>query len=266
MFIKLIKSMEKFGASGDDILHQFLKIEKDEIKENVIIAPWWEPGIFNLFKDSCEKLNNSDFIKAWDVKADSKRFTYIKTGIGAPVLADVVLSLGLTHCKKIIFIGSAGGLEKKMNIGDLVVSEYSVCGDGFSRYLVDGKLKNSDLFGEKAYPDPELSEKLKDVTKRICLENKIGFHTGRVFSTDTIFAQFMRIDEIIELGCNAVEMETAAAFRAAVIAGISIAALLSVSDNVVNMKSLLSGRTKEEKDYRKEVRKTIFPKILLEIL
>lgn len=266
MFIKLIKSIEKFGATGDDIIHKFLGVEKNEICENVVIAPWWEPGIFNLFKDNCEKLNNSDFIKVWDVKADSKKFTYIKTGIGSPVLADAVLSLGLTHCKKIIFIGSAGGLEEKMDIGDLVIPEYSVCGDGFSRYLVDGELGKADTFGENVYPDPELSGRLKDVTKRICLKHKIGFHDGRVFSTDTIFAQFMRIDEMLELGCNAVEMETAAAFRAAIITGISIAALLSVSDNIVNMKSLLKGRTKEERDYRKEVRKTIFPKILIEML
>ena len=40
-------------------------------------------------------------------------------------------------------------------------------------------------------------------------------------------------DEIISLGCNAIEMETASAFRAASLSGFSLGALLSVSENTL---------------------------------
>jgi hypothetical protein len=57
-------------------------------------------------------------------------------------------------------------------------------------------------------------------------------------------------------------METAAAFRAAEIAGLSLTALFSVSDNIIQNKSLVSGRTEEEKNYRKITRRIIFPKVI----
>ena len=40
---------------------------------------------------------------------------------------------------------------------------------------------------------------------------------------------------------------------------------LSVSDNTVTKKSLVSGRTKEEMDYRRYVRKELFPQIIFDI-
>ena len=63
------------------------------------------------------------------------------------------------------------------------------------------------------------------------------------------------------MGCNVIEMETAAAFRAAELAGILMAALFSVSDNTLARKSLISGRTEKEMRYRKKVRHSVFPDI-----
>jgi len=58
-------------------------------------------------------------------------------------------------------------------------------------------------------------------------------------------------------------METAAAFRAAGLMGIPLAALFSVSDNTVTSKSLVSVRTPEEMEYRRVVRRDLFPEIIL---
>ena len=100
------------------------------------------------------------------------------------------------------------------------------------------------------------------MAERICAEEGIALHRGRNFSIDTIFAQFSRIDEILALGCNTVEMETAAAFRAAELAGYRMAALFGVSDNTLQNKSLMGGRTDAERAWRKQVRATVFPRIL----
>jgi len=58
-------------------------------------------------------------------------------------------------------------------------------------------------------------------------------------------------------------METDAAFRAAKTVNIRTAAVLSVSDNTIINKSLISGRTDEEMNYRRFVRKKLFPQIIL---
>lgn len=60
---------------------------------------------------------------------------------------------------------------------------------------------------------------------------------------DTIAGQFAHIDEILALGCKAIEMETSALFSACQVAEKECVVLLVVSDNTVQNKSLISGRT-----------------------
>ena len=176
---------------------------------------------------------------------------------------DTLLSLGVTKCRRAIFIGSVGSLDPQINIGDIVIPEYSICGDGASRYITADTLTHTDPFGEKQYPDPHLQNTLCKHARHICQTNNVPLHKGRTFSIDTIFAQFAHIEEITAMGCNIIEMETAAAFRAAKTAAIPLTALFSVSDNTITNKSLISGRTKEEIQHRKFTRNTLIPQILL---
>ncbi len=60
-------------------------------------------------------------------------------------------------------------------------------------------------------------------------------------------------------------LESAAAFRASRLANIPLAAIFSVSDNTVLHKSLVSGRTEEEQEYRHFVRRSLFPQIILDV-
>ncbi|MCH5317828.1 MAG: phosphorylase [Eubacterium sp.] len=260
----ILDGMKRFGSTERDICVSGLGVEPEQVNENVIIAPWWEPkSLHGLGK--VKYLSASDFsaIKVWDITAGKTKITYIKTGIGAPVLIDALLSLGVTRCKKIIFIGSVGSLDAEIGIGDIVIPEYSVCGDGASRYIASDDLKSDDCWGEKVYPNTDFSNTVKSITQAVCDENGVKWHIGKNYSIDTVIAQFAHIDEIIDMGCNVIEMETAAAFRAAKIMDIPIAAVFSVSDNTVTKKSLISGRTKEDNDYRRKVKKKLIPKIIL---
>ena len=103
-------------------------------------------------------------------------------------------------------------------------------------------------------------------TTRICNEYNVKWHVGKNFSVDTISAQFVHIDAIKNMDCNVIEMETAVAFRAAKLMDIPIVALFSVSDNTTTNKSLVSGRTPEEMEYRIFTRRELFPKIIHSIL
>jgi purine-nucleoside phosphorylase len=107
---------------------------------------------------------------------------------------------------------------------------------------------------------------LQQASYKYCPLNNVSYHIGKTFITDTIFAQFAHIDEIFGFGCNVIEMETASVFKAASLAGISLGAIFSVSDNVILKKSVYSGRTSEDMNYRKDVRRNTFPKIMLEVL
>jgi purine-nucleoside phosphorylase len=264
----LLNGIGRFGSTIEDVCQLTIGISTDEIKERVIIAPWWEPHVFSNLGNEITFLSSSGHsgVNVWNIKSDSFEITYIKTGIGAPVITDALLVLGATPCKKAVFVGSVGALDPSIGIGDIVIPEFSISGDGVGRYLKGGSLKNNDPFGEINYPSSEMYHGLKNTVQKVCELNNIQYHIGKTFSTDSIFAQFAHIDEIVSLGCNVIEMETASAFRAASLSGISLGALCSVSDNTMLEKTLYHRRTSKDVDLKKEVRRNIFPKILLEVL
>ena len=87
------------------------------------------------------------------------------------------------------------------------MSIYSICSDGSCRYLTNKKLTENDSFGEKNYPNKELFDKIVSKTKETAEKNGVNYHIGKNFSIDTIIAQFVHIDEIIDMGCNCIEKE-----------------------------------------------------------
>jgi len=259
----ILNANRRFGTEPVDIVHSGFHCEPEMIQSNVIVAPLWRPELFgNYFDDMNQDLDG--IFKIWTLSKADLKITYIVTGMGASSVIDIVLALGCTPCKKIIFIGSVGALDTHIGIGDIVIPEYSICGDGACRYLTNKKLTENDSFGKKNYPNKELFDRIVLKTKEITGKNGVNYHIGKIFSVDTIIAQFAHLDEIINMGCNCIEMETSVLFKAAEICDISAGAVFSVSDNTLLRKSLLSGMTKEEKDREKNVRRNVLIKIVME--
>jgi purine-nucleoside phosphorylase len=263
IYERILDANKRFGTDSIDIVHSVFHCEPEMIQNNVIVAPLWKPELFSDSIDSITK-NWDGIYKIWTLSKADIKITYIVTGMGASNVNDIVLALGCTPCKKIIFIGSVGALNKNIRIGDIVIPEYSICGDGSCRYLTNKKLTENDLFGEKNYPNKKLFNKIISTTKEIADKNGVNYHIGKNFSTDSIIAQFVHLDEIIDMDCNCIEMETAVLFKSAEICNIKAGAVFSVSDNTIHKKSLLSGITKEEMEYENNVRKNILIKIVLE--
>jgi len=259
----LLNANKRFGTNPVDIVHFMFQCEPETIQSNVIIAPLWKPDLFSNYSDSITQ-ELDDIFKIWTLSINDQKITYIVTGMGAPNVNETVLTLGCTPCRKIVFIGSVGGLDKNIGIGDIIIPEYSICGDGACRYLANKKLAENDSFGEKNYPNKELFDMIISKTKEITGKNDATYHVGKTYSTDTIIAQFAHIDEITGMGCNCIEMETAALFKSAEICNIKAGAVFCVSDNTVLKKSLFSGITKEENDYEEAVRRNVLTKIVVE--
>ncbi len=266
-YMDIINAMKRYGSSEREIVLNGIGVAPETISENVIIAPWWEPRHFPVWQNAKPVQEAEiDAVRIWNIRTQAGgELTYIKTGIGAPVFMDVLLCLGLTPCKRILFWGSVGALDRAMEIGDVAIPEYSVCGDGASRYLIGGSIAANDPFGKKEYPDAQFNARLQRVAERLCGGAGVALHGSRNFSIDTIAAQFGHLDEIIAMGCNTVEMETASAFAAARLMNIPLAAVFSVSDNTVAGKSLISGRTEEERARRRSIRAQLFPQIAQEL-
>jgi uridine phosphorylase len=67
---------------------------------------------------------------------DGKRLTAASTGIGAPSTAILVEELAKVGARTLIRIGNSGGLDPRLELGDLVISTAAVRDDGTSRSYV----------------------------------------------------------------------------------------------------------------------------------
>ena len=248
----ILNSHLKYGTTKDDIIK---RNGYEEILENVVVAPWWSHEIFNDKGLEIKQIND----KVFNCYGDNIELSYIESKcIGAPSTMECILPLGVTKCKNIIFIGSCGALDEEYKIGDIVIPEYSLCGDGASRYLN----KNfEDEFLKKEYPSEHLTKKVLDLLDK----DDIKYYYVPNISVDTIFGQYTHIDTFKELNVKTIEMETANVFKCSKMMNINVTAIFCISDNTIVNKSLFSGRTLEEKENRNKVKYEIVPKIVIDI-
>jgi len=255
--------LDRFNISPQDVTQMVFHCDPESIHPDVILMPWWQPEVFALWVDPITAVTNQ---LLYETVYQGRPVSILRTGIGAPQAGDMTLALSCTPCERIFFAGSVGALRPQIHIGDLMIPELAIAGDGFCRYLEPGFPK-PDCYLERVAPDEALSRALWQSTARIAGQAGVELHTGPVFSIDTILGQFGILHPIAEeLGCVGIEMETAAVFKAARKFGLRAAALFSVSDVPILNKSLYAGRSREEQDHRKQIRRQVLAKAVLECM
>lgn len=157
----------------------------------------------------------------WTGKYKGKKVTVGNGGFYAPDTAFVTELLCEGGIKTLIRLGSCGALKEDIGIGDLIVADASLRGDGVTKYYA------ADDFAGTA--DRDLTQALWSLA---CAQVKT--HKGPVWTTDALFKETREvINPVIEKGAIAVDMVTNPFFTIANINKIKAAAILAVSDNII---------------------------------
>lgn len=234
---------------------------KEDIADTVILTPIWRLEGFKNVADSI-LAEFEGWYKGVTLSVKGKRITVISSGIGSPISGDCALALSYTECRYVIFSGSAGAINKYYNIGDILVVNEAVIGEGFSRYHSPDIRR--DCFGEPVQGSREASEILMDSVRHKEKKYGISCYEGRIFSIDSILGERKEtFDFMKDKGCDAVEMEVSAVFTACRTAGKKAAALILISDLPLKDMNLFEGITEIDIKRYNEVR-TDLPQILLE--
>jgi purine-nucleoside phosphorylase len=145
------------------------------------------------------------------------------TGMGCPsatIVAEELIQLG---CKKLIRVGTCGGLQTSHQLGDLIVAISAVPADSTAMHLVNNEPHC-----------PTASWNLVHEAVHIAKHSDQQLHVGPVVSSDLFYnpneGQYERWSS---RGVLAVEMEAAALFTLAAIRGVQSGCFLIVSDIVV---------------------------------
>lgn len=141
-------------------------------------------------------------------------------GIGSPVAAMLLELLVAMGARRFISIGTAGGLQPDLQIGDLTVCTAAVRDEGVSHhYLPDP--------ATAAQPDPALTAQF---AASLAASGPIAGH-GPTWTTDAPFRETRaEIAHFQREGVLTVEMEAAALFAVAAVRRVPLAAGLVVSD------------------------------------
>ena len=147
-----------------------------------------------------------------------------KFGVGAPVACGLLEELIAFGVKKIISIGSAGSLQKDLNIGEVVVCDRAIRDEGTSHHY----LPNSKY----AHASEEMTRKIKDSLNRQGQE----YTVGTSWTTDAIYRETIaEIKQYQEEGVLTVEMEASALFAVAEYRNVPIGAILTISDSLADL-------------------------------
>ncbi len=141
--------------------------------------------------------------------------------MGAPYAVAILEALIAWGARTIIFVGWCGAIDLSVEIGDLLVPDMALSGEGTSRHYFD---QEKALYTASS----NLAEQIKSA-----VSGGASVHSGTIWTTDAIYRETEAvISGLQEQGILAVEMELAALFAVAKFRQIDLAGVLTVSDHL----------------------------------
>jgi len=140
-------------------------------------------------------------------------------GIGAPVAAVMLEDLIALGCRRVISIGTCGGMDPALSPGDLMICTSAVRDEGTSHHYLPAR--------EPARASTLLTAALAD----LLVVREVAHTVGSTWTTDAPYRE--TADEVrahVAAGVAVVEMEAAALFAVAEARGAEVGSLLVVSD------------------------------------
>ncbi|MDD5254592.1 MAG: hypothetical protein PHR11_00880 [Candidatus Omnitrophica bacterium] len=122
----------------------------------------------------------------------------------------------------IIRIGTCGALAENIKIGDLVIADKVIRGDGVTPYYVES--------GFETRADSRVSDALLETARGM----GVTVHRGTVWTTDALLRETRQLVEAKRAeGAVAVDMVSSSLLTIAQTYGVKAGAILAVSDNVI---------------------------------
>lgn len=122
----------------------------------------------------------------------------------------------------LIRIGSCAALSSDIKIGDLIVVDSAIRGDGVTPYYVD---KDFSTVADKDLTE-NILEVIKSTGKRV--------HQGRCWTTDALLKETKdNVNKAVSQGAIAVDMVTSTLLTLAQIYQVKAGVVLAVSDNII---------------------------------
>jgi uridine phosphorylase len=156
------------------------------------------------------------------------RFNNIEVGlclfwIGAPAATILLEELIVCGAEKIFEVGTGGGLQSFLNLGDIIVAKKAIRDEGTSHHYLLPEV------------EVESSRFLRERLVKCLNEKKVKHFVGPVWSTDAVYRESRsKLVKFKDVGVLAVNMETSAVFAVARFRRVKAASAQVISDIITD--------------------------------
>lgn len=180
-------------------------------------------------------VNNVRGIQGYTGTYQGKKVSVMASGMGCPSIS--IYSYELFHfydVQNIIRIGSAGAMTDQLKLKDIVI--------GMSAYTNSGVISSYGFTGNMApCCSWDLLSRAMEAGKKLSCK----VVPGPIFSSDAFYSEGNQVQILMKLGVLAVEMEAAALYLNAAIAGKNALAICSISDSLITGEALSAEERQE---------------------
>ncbi len=179
--------------------------------------------IAETYLENPRLVNNVRGIQGYTGTYKGTPISVMASGMGMPSIGIYSYELyNFFEVENIIRVGSAGGMNEKIKVRDIVIAEGACTNSNFaSQYCLPGSFA------------PVASFSLLERCVTLAREKKLCCHVGNILSSDTFYSENSATDEWSKMGVLAVEMEAAALYMNAARSGKNALAICTVSDHLL---------------------------------
>ena len=179
--------------------------------------------IAETFLSDVQQRNSERGMLGYTGTFNGKPVSVQSTGMGCPSAAIVIEELIQLGVKRLLRVGTCGGLQPDLELGDLIVALSAVPADGTARHYVGGEPHAPTADFELVHAAVHSA---KELGKRV--------RVGPIVSSDVFYdPDTGRAQRWSDRGILAVEMEAAVLFTVGALRKVQAGCLLTVSDVIV---------------------------------
>jgi uridine phosphorylase len=208
--------------TGQDLMHMVQLRPQDIGKYALVPGP--KERLDSLLKKIENPVKNFSFME-YSMFTGTFAGAKVTAINGGRFSADTAITTEIlcnAQAQYMVRIGSCGALREDIKVGDLIIADTAMRGDGVTPYYV-----NSDF---KTQADGELTKTLGDVAQG----SGLTVHKGKVWSTDAILRETREhVGKAVDEGCIGVDMVTSTFLTLAQLYKVKAAVILAVSDNII---------------------------------
>lgn len=209
-----------------------IKAEKGDFAKTMLMPgdPKRAKFVADNFLKNTTLVNDVRGVQGYTGYYNGKRVSVMASGMGMPSIGIYSYELfKYFDVENIIRIGSAGAMNEKVKVRDIVLAMGASTDSNFAhQYGLPGTYANVCNY-----------ELLED-SVRIAKKNGYRYHVGNVLSSDVFYSELDTVSLWGKMGVLAVEMEAAALYMNAARLNKKALAILTVSDHLLTGESLSS--------------------------